>query len=79
VRLWPRLSTRQIAGHLARTTTSERITDLAKRLDVDLDRPVGELSRGNRQKAGCCWRCSAIRNCCCWMGVVDPLIKELSR
>jgi ABC-2 type transport system ATP-binding protein len=26
--------------------------DLAKRLDVDLDRPVGELSEGNRQKAG---------------------------
>jgi ABC-2 type transport system ATP-binding protein len=26
--------------------------DLAKRLDVDLDRPFRELSKGNRQKAG---------------------------
>ncbi|HYX60941.1 MAG TPA: ABC transporter ATP-binding protein [Streptosporangiaceae bacterium] len=55
VRLWPRLSSRQIAGHLARLrglNHDQRITDLAKRLDVDLDRPVGELSKGNRQKAG---------------------------
>jgi beta-exotoxin I transport system ATP-binding protein len=55
VRLWPRLSTRQIAGHLARLRDldhHQRIADLAKRLDVDLDRPVGELSKGNRQKAG---------------------------
>ena len=55
VRLWPRLSARQIAGHLARLRGldhDQRITDLAKRLDVDLDRPVGELSKGNRQKAG---------------------------
>ena len=55
VRLWQRLSSRQIAGHLARLrglNHDQRITDLAKRLDVDLDRPVGELSKGNRQKAG---------------------------
>ncbi len=55
VRLWPRLSSRQIAGHLATLrglNHDQRITDLAKRLDVDLDRPVGELSKGNRQKAG---------------------------
>jgi len=55
VRLWPRLSARQIAGHLARLrglSHDQPIADLAKRLDVDLDRPVGELSKGNRQKAG---------------------------
>lgn len=55
VRLWPRLSPRQIAGHLARLRGldhDQRIADVAKRLDVDLDRPVGELSKGNRQKAG---------------------------
>jgi ABC-type Na+ transport system ATPase subunit NatA len=55
VRLWPRLSARQIARHLARLRGldhDQRIADLAKRLDVDLDRPVGELSKGNRQKAG---------------------------
>ena len=55
VRLWPRLSTRQIAGHLARLRGLDHdhgTIDLAKRLDVDLDRPVRELSRGNRQKAG---------------------------
>lgn len=29
-----------------------RVTDLAERLDVDLSRRVGDLSRGNRQKVG---------------------------
>jgi len=55
VRLWPRMTARQAAGHLARLRGlghDPGITDLAKRLDVDLDRPVRELSRGNRQKAG---------------------------
>jgi ABC-2 type transport system ATP-binding protein len=55
VRLWPRLTAREAAGHLARLRGLDHdpgITDLAKRLDVDLDRPVRELSRGNRQKAG---------------------------
>ena len=55
LRLWPRLSTRAIAGHLARLRGHDHdldTADLAKRLDVDLDRPVGELSKGNRQKAG---------------------------
>ena len=55
VRLWPRMSAGQIAGHLARLrglNHDQWIADLAKRLDVDLDRPVGELSKGNRQKAG---------------------------
>jgi ABC-2 type transport system ATP-binding protein len=49
------MSARQIAGHLARLRGLDHdqwIADLAKRLDVDLDRPVGELSKGNRQKAG---------------------------
>ena len=55
VRLWPRMSARQIAGHLIRLQGlhhDQGTADLAKRLDVDLDRPVGELSKGNRQKAG---------------------------
>lgn len=30
----------------------ERVRALAERLEVDLDRPVGQLSRGNRQKVG---------------------------
>jgi len=55
VRLWPRMTAREAAEHLARLRGlghDPGITDLAKRLDVDLDRPVRELSRGNRQKAG---------------------------
>ena len=55
VRLWPKMSTRAIAAHLARLRGLDHdhgTADLAKRLDVDLDRPVGELSKGNRQKAG---------------------------
>ncbi len=55
LRLWPRLSTRAIAAHLARLRGLNHdpgTADLAKRLDIDMDRPVGELSKGNRQKAG---------------------------
>jgi beta-exotoxin I transport system ATP-binding protein len=55
VRLWPKMTTRAIAAHLSRLrglSHDHGTTDLAKRLDVDLDRPVGELSKGNRQKAG---------------------------
>ncbi len=55
VRLWPRLSARAVAGHLARLRGLDQdqgTVGLAKRLDVDLDRPIGELSKGNRQKAG---------------------------
>jgi ABC-2 type transport system ATP-binding protein len=55
LRLWPRLTTREIARHLARLRglgDDPGTADVAKRLDIDLDRPVGELSKGNRQKAG---------------------------
>jgi ABC-2 type transport system ATP-binding protein len=55
VRLWPRLTTREVTSHVARLRglSHDRGTvDLAKRLDVDLDRPIRELSKGNRQKAG---------------------------
>jgi ABC-2 type transport system ATP-binding protein len=55
VRLWPKMSIRAMAAHLARLRGLDHdsgTADLAKRLDVELDRPVGELSKGNRQKAG---------------------------
>lgn len=55
LRLWPRLTTRAIAAHLARLrglSHESGTADVAKRLDLDMDRPVGELSKGNRQKAG---------------------------
>jgi ABC-2 type transport system ATP-binding protein len=55
VRLWPKMSIRAMAAHLARLRGLDHdsgTADLAKRLDVDLDRPAGELSKGNRQKAG---------------------------
>jgi ABC-2 type transport system ATP-binding protein len=53
--LWPRLTGRMVTGHLARLHGLNHdggTADLAKRFDVDLDRPVGELSKGNRQKIG---------------------------
>jgi ABC-2 type transport system ATP-binding protein len=55
VRLWPQLTARMAAGHLARLRGLDHdrsFVDVAKRLDVDLDRPIRELSRGNRQKVG---------------------------
>jgi beta-exotoxin I transport system ATP-binding protein len=55
VRLWPKMTARSIAAHMARLRGLRHdtgIADMAKRLDVDLDRPVGQLSKGNRQKVG---------------------------
>ncbi len=55
VRLWPRLTAREAVGHVARLRGLDHdrgVPDLAKRLDVELDRPFRELSKGNRQKAG---------------------------
>jgi len=46
LRLWPRMSARAIAGHLARLRGLDHdpgTAELAKRLDFDLDRPVGSL------------------------------------
>lgn len=43
------IATLRAAGRLVPPTQAE---DLARRLDLDLDRPFGTLSRGNRQKIG---------------------------
>jgi ABC-2 type transport system ATP-binding protein len=54
-RPWPRMTARAAARHLSRLRgiTDDRGTArLAERLDADLDRPIGALSRGNRQKVG---------------------------
>jgi ABC-2 type transport system ATP-binding protein len=55
LRLWPRLTTGEIARHLALLRGlggDPGIAHMAKRLDLDLDRRVGDLSKGNRQKVG---------------------------
>jgi ABC-2 type transport system ATP-binding protein len=55
VRLWQDLTAREAVVHLARLRASRNDTgaaELAKRLDLDMDRPVRALSRGNKQKAG---------------------------
>ncbi len=55
VRLWPKLTARTATEHLARLRGLRHdpgTADLAKRLDVELDRPIRDLSRGNRQKVG---------------------------
>ncbi len=39
-------------GHLRGGVAPARITDLADRLRLDLARPIGTLSKGNRQKVG---------------------------
>jgi ABC-2 type transport system ATP-binding protein len=56
LRLWPRLTARQVGTHLARLRGLDDHgagwVDLAARLDLDLDRRIGALSTGNRQKVG---------------------------
>ena len=53
--LFDRLTGRQVVGHLAALRGPVDwlgIAALAERLSLDLDRPVRELSRGNKQKVG---------------------------
>jgi len=55
-RIWPRLTARRALKMLAalgnRDRARARREELAERLGLDLDRPVGDLSKGNRQKVG---------------------------
>ena len=51
----PRLTGRELVSYLARLRGVPglgRAAELAERFHADLDRPLGELSRGNRQKVG---------------------------
>ena len=53
--LWDRLTGRQALEHLAglrRGAGLDRIEALAQRLDVELDRRISDLSKGNREKIG---------------------------
>jgi ABC-2 type transport system ATP-binding protein len=55
-RIWPGRSARKSLKLLARlgngSEADKRQEELAERLDLDLDRRVGALSKGNRQKVG---------------------------
>ncbi|MBC8469666.1 MAG: ABC transporter ATP-binding protein [Planctomycetes bacterium] len=55
-RIWPGLTSRRSLGILARlgngNNLSKRQEELAERLDLNLDRRVHTLSKGNRQKVG---------------------------
>jgi ABC-2 type transport system ATP-binding protein len=54
--VFPRgLTSREYLRHLGRLRggfPAARVTELAERLELDLDRPITTLSRGNRQKVG---------------------------
>lgn len=53
--LYPKMTGRQYISYLSELQGScdkQYIQTLAKRLQASLDRPLGELSRGNRQKIG---------------------------
>jgi ABC-2 type transport system ATP-binding protein len=55
-RIWGSLKARRSLEVLAGLGDSDKAKirrhELAKRLDLDMERPVGELSKGNRQKVG---------------------------
>jgi len=55
-RIWPRFTARQSLRLMARLgegdDAEKRRNELADRLDLDLDRRLGALSKGNRQKVG---------------------------
>jgi beta-exotoxin I transport system ATP-binding protein len=55
LRLYERLSARELFTFLGRLRGLPGLgaaPELAERLDLELDRPIGTLSKGNRQKAG---------------------------
>jgi ABC-2 type transport system ATP-binding protein len=55
LRLYERMTGRELIrffGHLRGSYDDSRGDELARRLDLDLDRQIKELSRGNRQKVG---------------------------
>lgn len=55
LRLYPRMTGRELVGyfaHLRRMPGTGDAEPLARLLDLDLDRPLQALSRGNRQKVG---------------------------
>ena len=55
LRLYERMSGRELLrffGHLRGLDDTSRGEQVAERLDLDLDRQIKELSRGNRQKVG---------------------------
>jgi ABC-2 type transport system ATP-binding protein len=55
LRLYPRLSARQLCEYLGRLrggVPHRRIAELADRLDCDLDQRCGSMSHGQRQKVG---------------------------
>jgi ABC-2 type transport system ATP-binding protein len=55
LRLYERMSGRELLrffGHLRGLDETSRGEEVAERLDLDLDRQIKELSRGNRQKVG---------------------------
>jgi ABC-2 type transport system ATP-binding protein len=55
LRLYERLTARALLeyfGSLRRLSGLGRAVELARRLDLELDKPIGALSRGNRQKVG---------------------------
>ena len=52
---YQKMTTRSLLRYFARlrhTDTVEETNRLARQFDLDLDRPIGQLSKGNRQKAG---------------------------
>ena len=55
LRLYERMTGRELLGffcHLRASAAITRGVELAERLDLDVDRQIKELSRGNRQKVG---------------------------
>ena len=53
--IYPKMTGRQFLQYMAELqggVSMSFITDLANKLDADLDKKLGELSRGNRQKIG---------------------------
>ena len=70
LRLWPRLSARMIAGHLARLRGLNHdpgTAGLAKRRMWIWTGRSASCPRATGRRWGCCWRCWATPSCCCWM------------
>ena len=83
-RIWPELTARRSLSMLAALNGGQGMTtrgnELAASLGLDLDRPVGDLSKGNRQKVGVIYAFQHQPNVLILdepTGGLDPLMRQI--
>ena len=83
--LWPGLNPQQTLSRLLNLRTGiepDRVTALAQRLNLDMTRPISQMSRGNKQKVGLVLALAPVADLYILdepTGGLDPLIQQQFR